>query len=201
MSEYDPLLSSRRSDADDLERVRARFEVSRRAYLWSPIPWLVWALILPGAALATPRVLAVDRGVAVIVLWSVTILLGAAVEGVFILRRRGRGATPLGMWAMRVQGNLSLVGLALSLFLLWFVRAASLPVPCLLLIGHSFFTMGGLAFRPMRQAGLVYQLGGVLALWPGGPGLYAFAVATGLANLRIAVALMASGDSDRSADR
>jgi DNA-binding NarL/FixJ family response regulator len=56
MSEYDPLIRrAPGSGSDDLERARALFEGASHAYLESPVPWLVWAIALPGAALATPR--------------------------------------------------------------------------------------------------------------------------------------------------
>jgi hypothetical protein len=194
MSEYDPLIARpEESTADDLERVRERFGQARRAYLDSPLPWLVWALVLPGAALATPFAVAAGGGPAVLLLWSAAVLLGGAVEGGIILRRRGRNATPLGAWVMRVQGNQSIIGLTLSLYLLWHDLAAALPGLWLLLIGHSFFTLGGLAFRPMRQAGVVYQLGGLLALWPGVAALELFAAATALGNLWIAAGLLRAG--------
>lgn len=191
MSEYDPLIPrGEESTSDDLERVQARFDRASRAYLDSPLPWLVWAMVLPGAALATPWAVAAGGALAVLALWSVAVLTGGVVEGSIILRRRRGGATPLGAWAMRMQGNQSMVGLALSLFLLWRDLPVALPGLWLLLIGHSFFLLGGLAFRPMRQAGIIYQLGGVLALWPGEFSLLVFALATGVGNLRIAVALM-----------
>jgi hypothetical protein len=43
--------------------------------------------------------------------------------------------------------------------------------------------LGGLAFPPFRACGLIYQLGGVIALWPGGNPLLAFAAATAVGNL------------------
>ena len=59
-----------------------------------------------------------------------------------------------------------------------------------LLPGHSFYMLRGFAF-PFRTAGLVYQLGGLLALWPGLFGksspLIVFAVATALGNLWIGI--------------
>jgi hypothetical protein len=190
MSEYDPLIRrAPGSGSDDLERARALFEGASHAYLESPVPWLVWAIVLPGAALATPRAEAGGAG-AVLGLWSIAILVGGAVEGLAILRRGGRLATALGGWAMRLQGNISLVGLALSMLLLWRDLPRAVPGLWLLLIGHSFYLLGGLAFAPMKQAGLLYQLGGLVALWPGPYSLAAFALATAAGNLRIALGLM-----------
>jgi hypothetical protein len=93
------------------------------------------------------------------------------------------GRSPLATWAFRIQGNLSLVGLALSLLLLWQGAAWALPGLWLLLLGHSFYVLGGIAFPPFRTYGLLYQLGGVAALWPGGAPLPLFAVTTAAANL------------------
>lgn len=195
MSEYDPLIPRGEETAsDDLEGVQVHFAAASRAYLSSPIPWLVWAIVLPGAALATPVTVSSGGLPAALLLWSVAVLVGGIVEGAIILRRRRRGATPLGAWAMRIQGNQSMVGLALSVLLIWRDMATVLPGLWLLLIGHSFFVLGGLAFRPMRQAGVIYQAGGLIALWPGAFSLVAFALATALGNLRIAVALMRRPD-------
>ena len=62
----------------------------------------------------------------------------------------------------------------------------------LLLLGHSFFALGGLAFAPMRFAGIVYQLGGVAALVPGVRSLTAFAIATAIGNLWIGLGVWRS---------
>ena len=98
-------------------------------------------------------------------------------------------STPLASWAFGIQGNLSLVSIALSFFLLWIDQAWALPGLWLLLLGHSFVTLGGLAFRPLRQAGLLYQIGGVAALWPRGAPLLVLAVTTCAANLWMALAV------------
>jgi hypothetical protein len=84
---------------------------------------------------------------------------------------------------LRLQGNLSFVALALSALLVWQDLAWALPGLWLLLLGHSFFMLGGLAFPPFRVCGLLYQLGGIVALWPGGNPLLAFAAATAVGNL------------------
>ena len=191
MSEYDPLIP--RLDgapSEDLERVQERFGIAARPYLSSPIPWLAWAIVLPGAALATPGVAAGYGAAGVLFLWSIAVLVGGSVEGALILRRRGRGTTPLASWVLRLQGNQSLIAVALSAFLLWQDLAAALPGVWLLLVGNSFFLLGGLAFRPMRQVGVLYEVAGLLALWPAPTSLWIFAVATALGNLRIAWALM-----------
>jgi hypothetical protein len=120
-------------------------------------------------------------------LWSAAILTGGAVEMVAILRaRRGAPSTRLAGWVLGVQGNLSLVAVALSIFLLWQDLAWVLPGLWLLLLGHSFYMLGGLAFEPYRACGILYQLGGAAALWPDGKPLVAFAVATCAGNLWMA---------------
>jgi hypothetical protein len=104
----------------------------------------------------------------------------------------------LAAWVLRLQGNQSMIGLALSIFLIWHDLPQALPAVWLLLIGHSFFLLGGLAFPAMRQAGVIYEVGGLLALWTGPASLIVFAVATGLGNLRVAVALMRERSGDRA---
>ncbi|MBZ0149689.1 MAG: hypothetical protein K8F62_19400, partial [Pseudorhodoplanes sp.] len=103
-------------------------------------------------------------------------------------RRRAAGG-PLGAWAMRAQGNLSLVALALSGALVWAEAPELLPGLWLLLLGHSFFALGGLSLPALRWAGLVYQAGGVAALWPGAPALPIFAAATFVGNLWVALGI------------
>lgn len=166
-SAYDPLFGGGddpRSEAV-AESVRDAFAEASRAYLSSPWPWVAWAVLLPTAALLTLPVRAGWGGAAVLGLWSATILAGGAVEGAALLRGRRRGRPgPLGAWAMRAQGNLSLVAVVLSALVAGLGEAAFLPGLWLLLLGHSFFTLGGLAFRPLRTAGVVFQLGGAVAL-------------------------------------
>jgi len=189
MGEYDPLLPIEAQANDDLERARDLFAGASRPFLVSPWPWLAWAALLPLAALATPPVLAAGLGgFGVLGLWSAAILLGGAVELVGIRRgHRRHGRTPLAGWALSIQGNLSLVAILLSLALLWADLGRLLPGVWLLLLGHSFFLMGSLAFPPFRIYGIVYQLGGAVALWPGGiDPLAVFAVATATGNLWMA---------------
>lgn len=194
MSEYDPLIPrGEDSFSDDLERVQVRFAEARRPYLSSPIPWLVWAIVLPGAALATPLAGAELGAAGVLLLWSLAVLVGGLVEGTLIFRRRRSAATPLAAWVLRLQGNQSLIGVALSGFLIWQGLAGALPGIWLLLVGHSFFLMGGLAFQPMRQVGLLYEIGGIAALWPGPTSLWVFAAVTAAGNLWMAFALMREG--------
>ena len=116
--------------------------------------------------------------------WSAVILAGGAVEVAMIRRSdpKEMGST-LAAWVLRLQGNLSFVALALSALLVWQDLAWALPGLWLLLLGHSFYMLGGLAFPPFRACGLIYQLGGVVALWPGGNPLLAFAAATAVGNL------------------
>ena len=103
MSEYDPIVPVAASGSDDLERARDLFAAASRPFLVGPVPWLTWAVLLPAAALATMPVLAGIGAVGVLALWSLTILLGGAVELAGIRRgRRRHGRTPLGGWAMTV---------------------------------------------------------------------------------------------------
>jgi hypothetical protein len=186
VGEYDPLIAEPPPSAgDDLGRARDLFAAASRPFLVSPWPWLTWAVLLPLAALSTTAVLAGLGAAGVLGLWVVTILLGGAVELAGI-RRGGRRhrRTPLGGWALSIQGNLSLVALVLSLALLWADLGRLLPGVWLLLLGHSLFLMGSLAFPPFRACGVIYQLGGLVALWPAGVDpLVAFAAATAAGNL------------------
>jgi O-antigen ligase len=86
---------------------------------------------------------------------------------------------------MRAQGNLSLVAVVLSALLFWIDAARFLPALWLLLLGHNLFSLGGLAFPPMRFAGLLYQAGGLAAFLPGARPLWAMAAATALGNFWI----------------
>jgi len=185
-SEYGPLYDSRPDDPFD--GVQEHFAEASRPFLTSPLSWLVWALSLPAAALLTPAAHRQGGESWVLLLWSFAILVGGVTEALLLLRRgaasKGRGAA---RWALRLQGNLSLVGLALSVVLLWVDQVHLLPGLWLLLVGHSFFALGGLAFRGMRTCGVIYQLGGAAALWPSWPGLELFAVTTFVGNLWLAV--------------
>jgi hypothetical protein len=103
---------------------------------------------------------------------------------ILAIRRSGReGSGTLAAWVLRLQGNLSFVALALSALLVWQDLAWALPGLWLLLLGHSFYMLGGIAFEPFRVCGLLYQVGGVAALFPGGRPLLAFALATAAGNL------------------
>jgi hypothetical protein len=192
-SAYDPVFGADEgpeeiAEAGEAARAKAAFERASRAYLASPLPWLIWAAILPAAALATPWAARTAREPGILLLWSIAILAGGAVEGVALVaarRRRSRGG-PLGAWAMRVQGNLSLAAIALSGALVWAEAGELLPGLWLLLLGHSFFSLGGLALPGLRSAGIVYQVGGVAALLPGVPALVVFAAATAAGNLWVA---------------
>lgn len=183
MSEYDPLLAA--EESDDLAEVEELFAGASTPYLTFPWTWLAWALLLPAAALATRPALAAGGVAAAVLGWSAAILLGGAVELTGIRRTRGRrGATPLAGWVLRAQGNLSLLGLVLSVALMFAGCPLLLPGLWMLLLGHSFYTLGALAFPPFRVAGILYQAGGAVALWPSvlDPFL-AFAVAAGVGNL------------------
>jgi len=184
MGEYDPIVPVADTASDDLERARDLFAAASRPFLVWPWPWASWALLLPAAALATMPVLARLGAGGVLALWSLVILLGGAVELAGIRRgRRRHGRTPLGGWAMTIQGNLSLVALVLSAALLWAGEGMLVPGLWLLVLGHSFFLMGSLAFPAFRVCGLLYQVGGFLALWPVGIDPFVvFAVATAAGN-------------------
>ncbi len=188
-SEYDPIGGSLRGPAgvEDFELVREKFAAAGRPFLASPVGWLAWAVILPAASLATEPVYRAFGPAGVLFLWSSAILLGGLAEMLPVLRRgRREGRTLLATWALRVQGNLSLVGAALSAALLWRGDEALLPALWLLLLGHSFYMLGGLAFPPFRACGLLYQGAGLVALWPRLSPLLVFAAAAGLGNLWIA---------------
>jgi len=197
-SEYEPLFARHASEAaDDLEPVRERFRAASRPFLRSPWSWFAWSVLLPAAALVTPGAWRAAGFSGVLFTWSGVILFGGAVEIVAIRRSRGGagGSTPLASWVLRVQGNLSLVAVALSALLIWQDMAWALPAVWLLLLGHSFYMLGGLAFEPFRTCGIVYQLGGLAALWPG-YALRAFAAATALGNLWMGIAVWRSRRSE-----
>ncbi len=192
-SEYEPLFSGDPSrahaggDETDLERVRQRFQSAIAPFLRSPVSWLAWSVVLPAAAKLHPWAWTRFGLQGVMLLWSGAILAGGLVEGATLWRVRRRVTpSPLVGWVLHAQGNASLVGLALSVFLVWLGFAAALPGLWLLLVGHSFYVLGGLAFAPFRLYGLVFQLGGAAALWPGTNALNVFAGVTGAANLWLA---------------
>jgi hypothetical protein len=191
-SEYDPFLAPARTrfESSNLELARDLFREASLPYLVSPLPWVAWAIILPAAALATPAAGRAFDWVGVLLLWSIAILVGGAFELTAIRRSSVEMvSSPLASWAFGLQGNLSLVTIALSFFLLWVQSAWALPGLWLLLLGHSFVTLGGLAFPPLRTAGLIYQIGGVAALWPRGAPLFVLAATALGANLWMAMAV------------
>lgn len=193
-SEYDPLFEPLDDDEagprDDLARVRELFAAASRPYLRSPLSWLVWGVVLPATALAHPAVLARFGLRGALFLWSAAVLAGGLVEIVAIRRSRGgHRATPLASWVFRAQGNLSAVAVVLSVLLLATGQGRALPGLWLLLLGHSFQSLGGLAFRPFRAYGLAFQVAALAALWPTLDPLVVFAAATGVANLWMAYAV------------
>ncbi|MEM7050936.1 MAG: hypothetical protein AAF604_14805 [Acidobacteriota bacterium] len=186
-SAYDPVFTGTSTD-DSLERVQARFEEASEPYLRSPFNWLAWSVLLPAAALLTPTA---QRGFGVsgpLLLWSLAVLLGGAVEGLLIFPRAPRQGKhrSLSAWVFRLQGNISLVAAALSALLLWSGLAWAVPALWLLLLGHSFYGIGGLSVTAFRTYGLIYQAAGFAALWPSGWSLHIFAAGTLVANLWMA---------------
>ncbi|MEP7009809.1 MAG: hypothetical protein ABJC13_05750 [Acidobacteriota bacterium] len=191
-SEYDPLFAraQRGDESGDLEPVRDRFLAASKPYLRAYWTWLAWALILPAAAFLTPTALSYRGPRGVLFLWSIAILLGGAVEFVAI-RKAGQTAPVSGLarWALRAQGNLSFVAVLLSGLLFWVDAAWAVPGVWLLLLGHSFYILGGISFPPFRRYGLIYQIGGFAALWPGGAPLLVLAVTLFMGNLWMAWAV------------
>lgn len=186
MSEYDPLIPEPTGPvSDDLARVQDLFETASRPYLASPWSWFAWAVVLPLAALGTARANTWRGGVGVLLWWSLAILVGGVVEMAPHLLRRGvgQGSTPLASWVLRVQGNMSLVAAGLSVVLVVYDLAWALPGLWLVLLGHSLYQLGGLAFSAFRVCGILYQIAGFLALWQPAQPLLVFAAATALGNL------------------
>ncbi len=191
-SEYDPLFVGKKPAAgsDDLEPVRDRFLAASKPFLRAWWTWASWAAVLPTAAFLTPKALAFRGPRAVLFLWSIAILLGGAVE--FLAIRKAAENAPasgLARWALRAQGNLSLVAVLLSGLLFWQNAAWAVPGVWLLLLGHSFYILGGISFPPFRRYGLIYQLGGFASLWPGGAPLLLLAATLFTANLWMAWAV------------
>lgn len=172
--------------------MREHFRRAGRPFLGSPWSWLSWSVLLPLISLATPLAFRVGGPPGVLFAWSGAILLGGAVEMLAIFRSgKGLGmvGTPLSSFVLSIQGNLSLAALILSALFVWQDLTWALPGLWLLLLGHSFYLLGGLAFGPLRTCGLIYQLGGLAALWPDGLPLLALALATGLGNLWMAISI------------
>jgi hypothetical protein len=187
VSLYDPLFAGRDRDDDDLDQARRLFAGASRPFLRTPWSWYAWAVVLPAGALSTEAVGARWGLVGLLVSWTAVIVAGGAAEGAAILGGRSRvGATSgLAAWVLRAQGNLSLVAVLLSLVLIVRREAWALPGLWLLLLGHGLLSYGGLALPAMRWAGMIYQVGGLLALLPGSPSLWCLAVATAVGNLWI----------------
>lgn len=166
-------------DPSDLERVEELFEKAAAGYLRTPWSWWSWSILLPVAALLTRWVHSEAGPAATLLLWSGVILLGGLVEAALILGGRRRHLrTPIGSWVLRSQGNLSLVAVALSIVLAWRGVPEFVPAVWMLLIGHSFYDVGRLAFGPLRSAGVLFQIGGLVALVPAIDGLVVCAACT-----------------------
>lgn len=165
-SEYDPL-GAAVEETGDLLQVRELFAESARPFVTSPWSWVAWAVVLPVASLLTRPVAGAWGLSGVLLLWSGAILAAGLVEALAIRRGRGRhGRSSLASWVLRVQGNLSLVALLLSVAAVVAGQAILLPSLWLLLLGHSFYVVGGLAYPPFRPYGLAFQAAGALAFWP-----------------------------------
>ena len=161
MSEYDPIppRALLTEEPSDLDRVQARFEKAAGGYLRSPWSWWAWSVLLPLAALVGREIHPYGGGRAVLIVWSFFILCGGLIEGAIILvGGKATARTPLAGWVLRAQGNLSLVAVALSALLLWQGLPALVPPVWLLLIGHSFYSIGKLSFQPMWVAGQFRRL-------------------------------------------
>lgn len=191
-SEYDALFAPKKIGeiVDDLEPVRDRFLAASKPYLRAWWTWASWALVLPAAAFLTPLAHSLSGPRGVLFLWSIAILVGGAVEFVAI-RKAGQSAPASGLarWALRTQGNLSFVAVLLSGLLFWQDAAWAVPGVWLLLLGHSFYILGGISFVPFRRYGLIYQIGGFAALWPHGAPLFVLALTLFLGNLWMAWAV------------
>ncbi len=189
-SEYDPIFASRSTAVDDLGRARELFAAAASPFISSPWSWFGWAILLPTIALATGPLSARFGPRGAIIGWSATILAGGLLETWIVRGRRQTPRTTLAGWVLRSQANLSFVAGALSAILIWVQRIALVPGVWLLVLGHSFLVLGALAFRPFRWAGWLYQLAALGALWPGQNGWHWFALATGLGNLSIGLAVL-----------
>jgi hypothetical protein len=190
LSEYESLFPDGGEGTDDLDEVQNRFAAASRPYLSSPWSWFVWAVVMPAGILATPLAFARRGPTGVLLVLCIAILLGGAVEIGTLLRRGRVRSTPLAAWALRAQGNVSLVAVALSVLLIWQELFWALPGLWLLLLGHSLFVLGGLAFQPFRRCGILFQVAGLVALWPNGKPLWVFAAATCLGNLLLGIAVL-----------
>jgi hypothetical protein len=191
-SEYDPLRPRQplSGEASDLDKVQALFAGAASGYVSSPWPWVCWAIVLPAAAMMTTEVATVVGPLAVLLLWSIAILVAGAVEAFSMRRARNTaGRSDITGWVFKGQGNLSLIAIVLTGALAWQRLYDFLPAVWLLLIGHSFFAVGGLASNALKRGGLLYQIGGVVSLLPWFESLDVFAAATALANGTIAASL------------
>jgi len=193
-SEYDPVFARGSEAEDDLDTVRVIFARASAPFTRSPWSWWTWAALLPAVALATRPLLARYGPTGPILAWCSIIILGGIVEMSVVKSAAGAQQTTLATWAVRSQANLSFVGVVISAALVWYGRAGALPGVWLLLLGHSFLLLGGLAYRPFRRAGWIYQLAGLGALLPGQDGLVWFAAATALGNLSIGLSVRAAGE-------
>ncbi|MDH3404842.1 MAG: hypothetical protein OES32_03795 [Acidobacteriota bacterium] len=192
-SEYDPIFRGpEREPVDDLEAVRQIFGSAAGPFTRSPWSWWAWAVLLPAIALLTRPLLARYGPSGAIIGWCAAIAAGGGLEMWVVRAGAAVERTTLATWVLRSQANLSFVAAAVSGALIWWGHFDALPGVWLLVLGHSFLMLGGLAFPPFRRAGWIYQLAGLGALWPGQDGLAWFAAATGLGNLAIGLAVRAN---------
>ena len=118
---------------------------------------------------------------------------GEPSKGSPCVARKRASHSEISGWVFKAQGNISLIAIALTVVVMVNEAYRYLPGVWLLLIGHSFFAMGGLASPALRRSGLLYQAGGLIALLPWLDSLIVFAVTTAAANLAVAVAMVRAG--------
>ncbi len=169
MKEYEPIFFTRKSKdskeiRDDLSIVQHLFKNAAQPFLSTPWGWLGWSIILPSSLLLTPVVNLKSGLRGIILLWSFSVLLGGIIEITAIRNSRYKNISNLSGWAYSIQGNLSLVGLALTSLLI-FSSPRIIPSLWLLIIGHSFYSLGSLADNILKYVGIYYQVMGIFTIF------------------------------------